>query len=97
MVRQTKFSFDEEMQVSYPEPEDDFDDDFDDLVTDRVRPVKSPSSPRKPRRDHPGDRRPDRRHLADADWLKNSSPEERRGESGDSSAAPSSAPQSASP
>lgn len=102
MVRQTKFSFDEGMQVRYPEPEDDFDEELDDLVTDRVRPVRSPQSPRKPRRDHPGDRRPNRRHVADADWAdtdrpRNSSPEERRTESGDSPGARSGAPQSAKP
>jgi len=82
MVRQTRFSFDEGMKVDYPEPEDEFDDDeLDGFVAEAPSPLKKPHAPKRERkRNQPGDRRPDRRHLADGDWLKRSRPEERGGE-----------------
>src|SRR6187401_3194808 len=71
MVRQTRFSFDEGMKVDYPEPEDEFDDDeLDGFVAEAPSPLKKPHAPKRERkRNQPGDRRPDRRHLADGDWL----------------------------
>jgi hypothetical protein len=79
MVRETRFSFDDGMNVNFPAPRDSFDDDdLDDFVADgKPAPKTARPSRREPRRAHPDDRRPDRRHLAGGDWQKPTTPEER--------------------
>ncbi|HTI50131.1 MAG TPA: hypothetical protein VL475_04240 [Planctomycetaceae bacterium] len=71
MVRETRFSFEDGMNVDFPRPRDSFDDDLDDLVSEEPLPVKAPRPSRGERsRSRPDDHRPDRRHLAGADWMK---------------------------
>jgi hypothetical protein len=75
MVRVTRFSFDDGMNVRYPIPRESFDDDdLDDYAPeDEVReptPTRgAPSSRRRGSRSNPNDRSTDRRHLAGGDWM----------------------------
>src|SRR5690349_20904213 len=76
MVRFTRFSFDDGMNVNLPAPRDRFeDDDFEEFLFDE-RPAQEEPTPtdRDWKRSQPIDRRADRRHLAGADWLKPHSP-----------------------
>lgn len=82
MVRVTRFSFDEGMNVNEPVPEDLLDDEFDDVVAGDDRPVRAPgTSRRRKKRGDPADRRTDRRHLA-GEWGHPDKPEDRPEQSG---------------
>ena len=90
MVRETRFSFDDEMNVNYPVPEEDDDEDLD-YLTGKELPLKKPRPSRRERkRNQPGDRRPDRRHMADGDWLKRTDPHERPDEASETGEQPQS-------
>lgn len=81
MVRVTRFSFEDGMNVNEPIPRDHFDEDeLEDFAFDdeEVPKARSPQR-REPKRVHPGDRRPDRRHVAGGDWAK-PAPHESAGE-----------------
>lgn len=77
MVRETRFSFDDGMNVDYPAQRETFDEDgLDDFIFDeRPRSKLTHPSRREPKRIYPDDRRPDRRHLAGGDWQKPNPPE----------------------
>jgi hypothetical protein len=73
MVRVTRFSFEDGMNVDFPCPRDVFDDDPDNSFDDESL---SATTPRSSRRGKPWDcakrpktHRSDRRHLAGADWM----------------------------
>jgi hypothetical protein len=70
MVRETRFSFEDGMNVDFPRARDVFDEDeLDEFFGDPL-PVKSPHrSRREESRARPAARRGDRRHLAGADWM----------------------------
>ncbi|MSR60334.1 MAG: hypothetical protein EXS05_22285 [Planctomycetaceae bacterium] len=81
MVRVTRFSFEDGMNVNEPIPRETFEDDLDDLITDEQRPLKSPGTPRRQKkRNDPADRRTDRRHAAGGEWTKPTQPEDRGNE-----------------
>lgn len=78
MVRQTRFSFDDGMDVNFPPTRDSFDEIDDDLFGEQT-PATAPSKARKAaKRARPDDHRPDRRHLAGADWTRPERTDDRR-------------------
>jgi hypothetical protein len=79
MVRITRLSFDDGMDINHPVPRDAFgDDDLDDFIFDEMHsPRTRPPARREPKRIDPDDRRPDRRQLTGEDWVKRGRPEER--------------------
>lgn len=79
MVRVTRFSFDDGMNVEVPRPRDSFDDDLDEIddpVADDQRQRAPHTGRSRRRRATPDDRRPDRRQVVGEDWERPQPPDE---------------------
>ena len=83
MVRETRFTWDDTDDIEIPQPRDRL-DDLDDLLDVFADDRAGAPKPKKPAGNRRGDGRSKpntdpRRHLADADWLRDERPRERPG------------------